>query len=289
LNETTALQAFIDAANADEIADVLEYKTLSDRIAKLEAVIFPPYDPKIQWRTGMESGDLSAWSEQVNTGFAASSAVQLVLEGIIPHLSKPSLWAMKQVVNAPSNTAEASGTRISRYPEINALCKAGTPFYYSWWDFFPIGMSYGAGGWYNHWQIASHDGTPGGYYPIWVLGINGSGMTTSLTWSPNNKAPAEGPHVGETGSRTYTSAIAVPVGQWVFFEAMVKPASDFTGALKMWVNGQVLYDLPSIKTQFPFSTQPTLAWIANNCYGVGFAMPFAHYVDDVSLSLGRMS
>src|SRR5207237_8387726 len=27
----------------------------------------PPYDPQIQWRTGMETGDLSAWSEKVNT------------------------------------------------------------------------------------------------------------------------------------------------------------------------------------------------------------------------------
>lgn len=253
-------------------------------------VIPPPYDPQIQWRTGMESGDLSGWSEKVNTGFADSTAVQVALEGIPPRVSKlfnlPSVWAMKQAVNAASGVAEASGTRMSRYPEINALCKAGTPFYYSWWDFFPVALAYNASGWYNHWQIMSVNAANANA-PIWVLSLSASGMNPILVWSPT-AVLAEGPHAGETGTRPYTSTLAVPVGQWAFFEVMVKPASDFTGALKMWLNGQVLFDLSAIKTQFPLATQTLYSYIANNCYGFGFPTPFWHAVDDVTVSLGRM-
>src|SRR5438094_516839 len=121
----------------------------------------PPYDPQIQWRTGMETGDLSAWSEKVNTGYADSAAVTIASEGMAARMSTlfnlPSAWVMKQSWNGSSGVAEASGTRLARYPEINALAKAGTTFYYSWWDFFPTTMSYGVSGWYNHWQIMSND------------------------------------------------------------------------------------------------------------------------------------
>src|SRR5437773_10073659 len=96
--------------------------------------------------------------------------------------------------------------------------------------------------------------------PIGVLGFSRSGMTMRRTWSPNGLAPANGPHSGESGSRAYTAPIAVPVGQWVFFEVMVTPRGDFTGALKIWMNGQVLFDLSSIKTQFPYVSQSLLAY-----------------------------
>jgi hypothetical protein len=234
----------------------------------------------------METGDASEWSEKVNTGYADSTAVTAFVARIPP---KTGNWVLKQSWNGNSGVTEASGTRMSRYPEINALAKAGTTFYYSWWDFIPTPLSYGASGFYNHWQIASHDGTPGGYHPIWVLGFNGSGNTMALTWSPNSQAPTNGPHNGETGSRTYTSSIPVPTGQWVRFEAMITPRSDFTGALKLWMNGQVLFNLSSIKTQFPFVGQSILAWTANNAYGSGLTpTPYVHYIDDVTVSLGRM-
>src|SRR5437773_1257001 len=164
----------------------------------------PPYDPQVQWQTGMETGDLGAWSEKVNTGNADSAAVTIASAGIPARMStlfnSPSAWVMKQSWNGSSGVAEASGTRVSRYTEINALAKAGTTFYYSWWDFFPAALSVGANGWYNHWQIMSNDAS-GANAPIWVLGFNNSGMTTNLTWSPNGLAPANGPHNGASGSR----------------------------------------------------------------------------------------
>ncbi len=247
----------------------------------------PAPTAKVLWSAGMETGDVTQWSEKVNTGNADSVAVTAFVARIPPRTGN---WVLKQSVMAPSGVAEASGSRMSRFPEINALVKAGTTFYYTWWDFFPTALSFGSSGFYNHWQIASADGLPAGWHPIWVLGIRGSGMTMTLDWSPNNKAPAEGPHAGEGGNRTYTSPIVVPVGQWVKFEAMITPRSDFTGALKIWMNGQVAFDLSRIKTQFPDVGQtPNLAWVANNAYGSDLTpTPFVHYIDDVTISLGRM-
>jgi hypothetical protein len=233
----------------------------------------------------METGDLTAWSEKVNTGNADSAAVLAFVAGIPP---KTGNWVLRQSWNGSSGVAEASGTRMSRYPEIDVLAKAGTTFYYSWWDFFPSALSLGAGSWYNHWQIMSNNASNANA-PIWVLSFNSSGMTMVLAWSPNNLAPVNGPHNGETGSRAYTSPIPVPVGQWVFFEVMITPRGDFTGALKIWMNNQVLFNLSGIKTQFPYTGQGILTWVANNNYGAGLTpTPFVHYVDDVTISLGRM-
>src|SRR6266480_577044 len=277
--------AFDAAGNASALSAPLSATTLL-------LTTPPPYDPQIQWRTGIETGDLGAWSEKVNTGYADSAAVTLASAGIPARMSTlfnlPSAWVMKQSVIRPSGVLEASGTRMARYPEINALAKAGTTFYYSWWDFFPTALSYDASGWYNHWQIESNDASNTGT-PVWALGFNRSGNTMWLGWGPTASVPVQGPHVGESGDRTYTSPIAVPVGQWVFFEVMVTPRGDFTGALKVWMNSQVLFDLSSIKTQFPYVGQSLLTWITNNNYGTGLTpTPFVHYVDDVSVSLGRM-
>ena len=274
------------ATNTAAIADLAKRLGLDEQTiaSLLPPVSVPtPYDPQIQWRASMETGDTSAWSEEVNTptdAAANSSAVQVANEGVPARVSKlfnlPSLWAMKQWCS-PTATGSA-GTRMARYPEINALCKAGTPFYYSWWDFFPAPLVVNLGGWYNHWQIASNDPT-GKPVPLWVMGIE-NGMVLNLTSDPTATMGA---------SKTFRSPVAIPVGQWNFFEVYIVPRSDTTGALKVWLNGQVALDIPNVPTQFPLASQTLLTWITSNAYGMNIApVPFVHYVDDVSLSLGRM-
>src|SRR5438094_10047665 len=76
----------------------------------------PPYDPQVQWRAGMETGDLSSWTEKVNTANADSAAVTAFDAGIPP---KTGNWVLRQSWNGSSGVAEASGTRMARYPEIS--------------------------------------------------------------------------------------------------------------------------------------------------------------------------
>jgi len=244
----------------------------------------PAPTAQVLWSAGMETGDLNQWSEKVNTGNADSAAVTAFVAGIPP---KTGNWVLRQAWYGSSGVAEASGTRMAQYPVVDKLARAGTTFYYSWWNFFPAALSFGASGWYGHWEIMSNDSTMKNA-PIWVLNID-SGMTMSVDWSPNGLAPTNGPHNGETGSKTYRSPIVVPTGQWVFFEVMVTPRGDFTGALKVWMNGQVLFDFSSVKTQFPLASQSLFTYINIMNYGTGLSpTPFVHYVDDVTISLGRM-
>jgi len=267
------------------------FMDLAARVTKLETppvvvpppVVLPPYDPQIQWKASMETGDLSAWSEEVNTPTATaanSSAVQVAAEGIPSRVSKlfnlPSMWVMKQWCS-PTATSSA-GTRMARYPEIDKLCRAQTPFVYSWWDYFPTALTVNSGGWFNLWQIASNDpnGKP---VPLWVLGID-NGMTLNFMSDPTATLGV---------SKRFPSTVPIAVGSWNFFEVYVNPKPDTTGALKVWLNGQVALDIPNVPTQFPLASQTLLTWITSNAYGMNIApVPFVHYVDDVSLSLGRM-
>src|SRR5947207_2408209 len=90
--ELAALTTRVVSLENSRLVDETAIKTLQSQLlideAKIAALTPPPVvtppppaaDPQIQWRTGMESGDLSGWSEQVNTGTAVSTAVLLATE-----------------------------------------------------------------------------------------------------------------------------------------------------------------------------------------------------------------
>jgi hypothetical protein len=239
---------------------------------------------QIVWTATMQTGDLCEWSEKVNTDEADSWAVSAAAEGI-PSLSGN--WVLKQSV-----TGAVGGTRMQRYPEIAAFTAAGVPFYISWFEYYPTQLS-PAGSpdtfMFSNFLIASADDCPQCYHPIWQLFINPADFTLMLGWSPNGMAPAEGPHAGESGKRFYYSAQPIPVAQWIFFEVMIVPSSSFNGALRIWMNGELLFDLANVKTRFPDIGIGGAMWTAHMAYGAAiYPTPATHYVDDVTISLRRL-
>ena len=235
--------------------------------------------PQILWSAGMETGNLSQWSEKINSG-SADSTVVTSSSGVTPH---GGTYMMKQAV-----TGSSGGTRVFNYEPFNTLALAGTTVYWTWYDYYPSAISFGASDAFLPWGIMGQDSSHS-YNPIWNLVFHGSDNTLDLVWSPNNLAPANGPHNGESGKRYYYSGVAVPVGSWVRFEVMIKSAADFTGALKVWMNNQVLFDLSSIKTRYVDTGQGLISYIEQTGYGSGLTpTPAVHYVDDVTISLGRM-
>jgi hypothetical protein len=75
----------------------------------------------------------------------------------------------------------------------------------------------------------------------------------------------------------------------VFFEVMITPSAEFTGAIKIWLNDQLAFDLSPIKTRFPDVGRGGFMYTSHNAYGSGLTpTPAHHYVDDVTVSLGRM-
>jgi len=246
-------------------------------------VVTTPSAPAAQivWSSGFESGNLADWSEQVTSGAAVSTVVNAAAEGIPAHSGA---YVMKQSV-----TGSSGGTRMFRYPEIIDFSHSGTTFYWSWWDYYPSTITFGLYDSYMIWGIIGKDAY-GSYNPIWNLVLGNTGNKLGLVWSPNDLAPAEGPHAGESGKRYYNSSASVPVGQWVYFEVMITPKADFTGALKIWMNGQPLFDLSLVKTMYANAGQgdPLIA-LEQTGYGSGLTpIPAVRYLDDFTLSLGRI-
>jgi hypothetical protein len=239
---------------------------------------------RILWSAGMETGDLSEWSEKVNSDAADSWAVTAASEGIPPRRGD---WVLKQSV-----TGSIGGTRMQRYPEISSLTAAGTRFYVSWWEYYPTRLTVAGPPdtfVFSNFQVASADDCAACFHPVWGLFVNPADFTLVLGWSPNGMAPAEGPHAGEAGKRAYPSTRPIPVAQWIFFEVMITPSSTFTGALKIWMNGELLFDQAKVKTRFPDVGIGGAMWTAHMAYGSGInPTPATHYIDDVTISLRRL-
>jgi chitodextrinase len=238
--------------------------------------------PQILWSAHLLGGNLNEWSEKVNSGSADTTVVTAASVGIPPHGGS---YVMKQAV-----TGSSGGTRMQRYPEVDSSARSGTTFYWSWWDYFPSTISFGISDTFILWGLNSKSTSASAGDPFWGLVFHNTGNKLDLIWSPNDTAPAQGPHAGESGKRIYSSSTPVPVGQWVFFEVMVTPSGDFTGALNIRMNGQTLFDQSLVKTMYPNVGQTgVMLWIEQCGYGSGLTpTPAIHYVDDVTISLGRM-
>jgi hypothetical protein len=234
------------------------------------------------WSAGFEIGYLGEFDQQNVTYNAISVAALAANEGIVAHRGS---WVMKQSVTAPSGTGEASGTRMYRFTTINSIYRTGNPIYYSFWAYFPQVTTLGSGGFFNFLQIQSIG--PSGTDPVWILGFHPSNFTLRMEWW--SLLQMSGPHVGENGGRTYDTSVPIPVGQWVFIRVMVTPREDFTGAVKVWQNATLIFDIANVRTKYPESIVPAGTqsfFIAKNAYGQGIIpTPNSHYVDDVSISL----
>ena len=241
----------------------------------------PPL-PLVLWSASTATGGLGDWSEKVNSNSADTTVVSAASVGIPP---KGGSYVMMQAV-----TGADGGTRMQRYPEVDFLARAGATFYWSWWDYLPTPITFGISDTFILWGLNSKSASASVGDPFWYLVFHNTGNTLDLVWSPDKAAPVEGPHAGESGRQRYNSSTPVPVGQWVFFEVMIAPRADFTGAIKIWMNGQVLFDQSLVKTMYPNVGQTSLLmWLEQTSYGSGLTpTPAIHYVGDVTLSLGRM-
>lgn len=242
------------------------------------SVSFAAYDPQILWSAHMETQNLSEWDEKVNSGIADTTVVNSSV-GVPPHGGS---WMMKQSVTV------TGGTRMSIYGLLHNLAVAGTSYYYTFWHYFPVAITFPIGDSYIFWGTVSPQTNVGA--PFWDLVLNQSGGTSQFIWSPNNQAPNLGPHSNESGGkRVYDGTTVIPIAQWNKWEIFIKPRSDFTGQMKVWLNGVVEYDMDLVKTMYPDVGQNVLLYTEQTGYGSNLSpSPAISYVDDVTVSLNRM-
>jgi len=285
--ELNATNAALTALTARVVKAETAITDLQARMMKVEAALLPapapaptptptptPTDPQIQWKASMEAGNLSQWSEKVNSGSADTTVVTAASVGIPARAS--SAYVMQQAV-----TGAPGGTRMQRYDEVDRLCRAGTKLYWSWYDYFPTPVSFDASGMYQIWGSLSMQSAVFGSVSdvFFSLGFTPTGNALRLTYNPTSRASLS-PKV------EYVSPTPVPVGKWNFFEIEYLPRGNNTGSFRLWMNGALIFELLNIQTQYPLVGQtPLLTVIEQTGYG---DVAFAHYVDDVTLSLGRM-
>jgi len=81
----------------------------------------------------------------------------------------------------------------------------------------------------------------------------------------------------------YTQSVAnIPVGQWVHLEAYYKIATDNTGRVTVYQNGQQIIDVQNVQTQAPGST--SIYWGVANYTDNIVPSTATIYVDDVAIS-----
>ena len=232
--------------------------------------------PRVLWSAGMEFGDLREWEYQFNSDGGQSTAVLAASEGIP---AKSGSWVMKQTF--PGVTG---GTRTYRFSTLNQVYRAGEPLYYSFWAYFPEAVQ--NTGFFNLLQVQAVN-ADWQLEPVWILGIHPTNSTLKLEWW--GRGQMEGPQAGEHGGKAYEQPVPVPVGQWVFIQFMVTPREDFSGAVKVWLNDAVVFDVQNVRTKFPESYVPDWAisfLIGKDAYGMNLASPnHRHYIDDVTISL----
>src|SRR5438552_4421086 len=229
--------------------------------------------PQIMWSAHMLAGNLSEWDEKVNSGSADTTVVTPASVGIPPRSGS---YVMKQAV-----TGSSGGTRMQRYPEVDALARAGTKLYWNWYDYFPTPVSFSTSGMYQlrGWLSVQASAPQAVSDVFFSFGFNPTGNTLRLTYNPTSRASI-------APKAEYTNATPVPVGKWNFFEIELLPRGDKTGSIRIWMNGALIFELLNIQTQYPLVGQtPLLSVLEQTGYG---DVAFAHYVDDVTLSLGRM-
>src|SRR2546426_5679379 len=137
--------------------------------------------PQIQWSAGMEGGGLNEWSEKVNSGSADTTVVTPASVGIPPRSGS---YVMKQAV-----TGVPGGTRMQRYPEVDQLARAGTKFYWSWYDYFPAPISFGIDKMFQIWGSLSIQSNVFGALSdvFFSLGFSPTGNTLRLTYNPTSR------------------------------------------------------------------------------------------------------
>ncbi len=230
-----------------------------------------------------EYGDLSEWlsnGEEINTGSADTTVVTAASVGIPP---RGGSYVMKQAV-----TVSPGATRMQRYPEVDQLARAGTKFYWSWYDYFPTPISFDIDKMFQIWGSLSIQSNVFGALSdvFFSFGFTPTGNKLRLTYNPTSRASL--PPKAE-----YTNSTPVPVGLWNFFEIEFLPRGDATGSLRLWMNGALQFELLNTQTQYPLAIdqthpkgqQPLLTVIEQTGYGDVAA---THYVDDVTISFERM-
>ena len=120
--------------------------------------------------------------------------------------------------------------------------------YYSTWVYLPFAFDPrkfppwdpGDGGWWNIFQFKGPD-REGTSQPLWVVNVGRRDNDPSMYLYLHS-------HYNRPSSRGQRDPLPLPVGKWFHLEAFYHSATDRTGRLTLWQDGQQILDLQNVVT-----------------------------------------
>jgi hypothetical protein len=236
----------------------------------------------VLWSNGMEDGTLDGWGGAAMNGggeFNSDSGVSTASREVAHSGS----WSAKMTLPDGSG-----GTRLFRWQEP----RQHRDLVYSAWFYMP--QAYTLTGnlssrFWNLFQFKSRS-TSDSVDPMWELTVSNPSpgrMHLNLDWSPQT---LEGPQPGQSSFRRFTHAGAdVPVARWFQLTAQLRQSNGFDGALRIWQDGQLLFDLAGIRTSY--ANCAFNPWCGSNEWSINSysdslsPAPAVIYADDASIVL----
>ncbi len=218
----------------------------------------------VLWFAGHETGNMNEWYEEscggeFNNGEATSA--------VSTDVAKSGLYSSKLTINA---TGADTGTRLFRW------CESRDPseeLYYGAWFYLPEKVQ-AVGGWWNIFQYKNKY-PQGGNDPYWIINIgnrsNGDMYLYLYDW---------------VKQKSYSQTLKdIPVGQWFHIETYLKEATGNTGIIKVWQDGQEIFNIPNVATTIAGTE---LQWSVNNYSSQLNPSNVTLYIDDASISESRI-
>lgn len=228
----------------------------------------------------METGDLSQWS-----AFTGNGDAELATDA--------SYTGNYSLALSLKNSSAGDGIRArvdKNVPGYSGAKNLPDDAYYSAWFFIPTHVSLSGDDSWNiyQWKQTRPDGN--GYRRNYLeairlvdlgdrYGFNMKSRTdTSGNWANSNRRML-----------AENTKVTVKAGQWFHLESRRVYDQGFNGRITTWVNGQMIWDVTGIKTEYDWDFPNwRRQWTVNN-YNIGDHSPNTHtlYIDDARVALNR--
>ena len=236
----------------------------------------------VLWSDGMEDGTLDGWGGASFTGGGEfdSGAGASAASRDVAHTGS---WSAKMALPDGSG-----GTRLFRWREPRQY----RDLVFSAWFYIPRDYTLTGDPSSRFWNVfqfksRSTSNSVDPFFDLTVTNPSPGSMRLNLDWSPRT---LEGPSPGESGLRRFTqSTTDIPVGRWFQLTAELRQSSAFDGALRIWQDAQLLFDLAGIRTSYQNCAYNAWCgsneWSINNYSDALSPAPAVIYTDDASIAL----
>jgi hypothetical protein len=216
------------------------------------------------WFADFETGNLSQWQEEDGSGTSAGGQLS-TLDAQLGVVSSPAphggRFAAESAIFAAGRQSYARLFRAGNLPN---------DAYFRVWMYIPARYTIK-----QYWNVFEFQGrsdpaNPGSYVYLWSLDLQASNGEMSWYLFDDQRAVQYNP----------TVTTVAPIGRWFLVEAFMHQATDNSGRVTFWIDGNLLVDVTGV------STVPTM-WLSWNVGGSASNIteqPAKIFLDDAEIA-----